>query len=85
MSTWDTADPRPLKGKYTLSFISIGGAGTGKLQLAADGINFVDVTDSSFTGSAQVNIDCGQDDQNIAKWQVVLAGDTICRLLPRQI
>jgi len=83
MSTWLTAVPRPLRGKYTLSFQSTLGTGTGKLQLAADGTNFVDVVDTSYTGSGQTNIDCGNDDGGIAKWQVVLTGDMVCRLLPR--
>jgi len=65
-------------GDYQFDFYSSGGAGTAKLQVAADGTNYADVADSSFTGSGQFILTAGEDLTRTMRWKVILTGDSVC-------
>jgi len=80
MKALATATPIFLSGgDYQLDFYSAGGAGTGVLQYAADGSNFRDIADSSFTGSGGGIFTVGEDPSQITRWKVTLTGDMVCK------
>lgn len=83
MASLKTAAPTFLEGgDYQLDFKSVLGTGTGVLQYAADGTNFRNIADTSFTGDGGFIFTVGDDPSQISRWKVTLTGDTVCSIFP---
>ena len=79
MARINSGNPEFLSGGvYHVEFYSPGGAGTGKVQYSADGANYRDVADTSYTGSGGFTLTVGDDESGVSRHKFTLTGDTVC-------